>query len=100
MKTQLADEVGYGVLTQAEYEEVTSHERRRSRMRAARRRTGACGASASSHAAGDLAFRKHHLAQGQRQHPDDRSAIYRSRAGELARTREVLEAARRSVIGR
>ena len=48
MKTQLADEVGYGVLTQAEYEEVTSHERRRSRMRAARRRTGACGAPSAS----------------------------------------------------
>ena len=42
-------------------------------------------------------LRKHHLAQGQRQHPDDRSAIYRSRA-ELARTREVLEAAPRQSL--
>jgi RsiW-degrading membrane proteinase PrsW (M82 family) len=91
MKAQLADEVGYGVLTPAEYDEVTSHQQRKARMRQARKRGWRTWRTQRHFymAAGDLAFRKHHLAQGASQHPEDRGAIFRSRA-EIARTRELL----------
>lgn len=91
MTVQLAAEVGYGVLTQQEYEEVTSHEQRKVNMRAARGRGWRTWRTQRQFymAAGDLAYRKHHLVQGQQQHPEDRSAILLSR-GEIARTREML----------
>ena len=92
MKTQLADEVEYGVLTPAEFAEITSYEQRQAKMRAARRKGRHAWRTQRQFymAAGDLAFRKHHLAQGQRPHPEDRGAMYRSRA-EIARTRALLE---------
>jgi hypothetical protein len=91
MREQLREEVGYGVITQQEYAELTDGLARKAAMRRARKQGWAAWKTqrAFYEAAGDLAYRKHHLAQGERVDPEDREAIVRSR-GELARLRPLL----------
>lgn len=95
MKTQLASEVAWGVLTPEEFETVTSNPLRKQALRDARARGGR--SSDLQHqffqTAAELAFRKHHLSRGELPAPGQRAPedVYRS---ELVQLRGLIAGAK------
>ncbi len=92
MRDQLREEVALGVLSPAEYEEITSAAQRRTRMKHARQSAGWNGwkrQRAFYEVAGDLAFRKHHASVDHLVTAADQMAIEQSRMAIGARRRQL-----------
>ncbi len=91
LATQLVGEVELGVLSKPEYDELIDHRKRKQTMAGARRNGWVAWRTQRQFyaAAGDIAFRKHHVIEGQRFDDEDRIAIQESRAV-LSRARVAL----------
>lgn len=92
MREQLRDEVTLGVLSAAEYDEITSTAQRRVKMKSARKHGGWNGwkrQRAFYETAGDLAFRKHHAANDHLATAADAIAIAQSRTDIGVRRRQL-----------
>jgi RsiW-degrading membrane proteinase PrsW (M82 family) len=88
MRRELAPEVAQGVLTQTEYDNVTSSARRKQLLMAAERRGGKQLRARQLRffqTAADLAFRKYHLSRGERPKPGQHSPedLYRQQLATL-----------------